>query len=235
MKSEDLKAILELQELDTEIGRVSRRLKDIEKEKEELQNTLESLKKELLSLRERVEELTNRRKDLREEIEREEELLTKTEDRMMRVRKDSEYKSLLREKARHEDNILKRSYELDTVEEELRKARETLSKRESVIQKRLKDIEEELEDIEIEKELGNRKLKELQEKRKEHVKTLKNEVIEFYERAKEVLGDAIVVSVEEGVCGGCGMKVPSVLFSKLIKSGTVEKCPNCGRYIYYVL
>ncbi len=235
MRKEDIKPLLDLQEIDEEIDRLERRLKNIERERKDFEEELSMLRRELEELRTKKEYLLSKRKELREEIEREEEMLARTEERMTMVKKDIEYKTLLREKSKHEDNILKKSYELDELEEELKELEDKIKEEEPKIEKRIKEIEEELNDLELEEKTAIRKLENLKKEKEIRASKVEEGILKFYEEAKKRFGNKVVVCIEEGVCEGCGIKVPDVLFSKLIKEDSVEICPSCGRYIYYRL
>ena len=235
MRKEDIKPLLELQEVDEEIERVERRIRSIEEDRSRLEEKLSKLREELKDLLSRRDELISRRKQIKEEIEAEEEMLAKTEKKMSMVRKDVEYKALLKEKAKHEDNILKKSYELDELNGKIKDIEDKLKEAEPRIKRRIKEIEEELEDLEIEKETAVKKLERLKKERKSYEQNINREILTFYEEARKRFGSRVVVPAEGGVCGGCGIKIPDVLFSKLIKEDNVEICPSCGRYIYYRL
>ncbi len=235
MKKEEIKPLLKLQEIDDEIERMDRRIRRIEEDIGEFEEELRTIRSELGSMLRGQEELTRLIKETKERIEQEEEMLRRTEEKMNFVRKDVEYKSLLREKSKHEDNILKLSYELDELEEKLMDLRKKLEERRPVIERRINEIEEEISDLYEEKKLAESKIKDLKLRRKTEVESIDEGLRSFYEEAKARFGSKIVVQIEEGICPGCGMKVPDALFSKMIKENSIERCPNCGRYIYYRL
>lgn len=235
MKKEEIKPLLEIQEIDEEVERVERRLRSIEEDRKKLLEELSRLMGELEGLESERKNLLSKRKELREEIEREEMMLSKTEERIGMVKRDSEYKALLRERSKHEDNILKKSYELDEVEKGLAELEKRIGEKRPRLEGRIKEIEEELEELELEKSSALKKLESLRAEREAVARKVSSEVLTFYEEAKKRFGNRVIVRVEEGACGGCGIRIPNVLFSKLIKEDSVEVCPSCGRYIYYRL
>lgn len=235
MKTEEAKEILKIQQVDQEIARVKLRIKRIHEEKSDLEKRIDDLQKEEDEIKAKLEDLKRKRKELEDFIREEEEALKKVEDKMYKVTKDFEYKALLREKARHEDNILKASYELDSLVEDLEDFTKTADKRLSEIDKTLKDLREELEDLTYEIKASERKLEELELRRKEVTSSLPEGLLQTYELMKDRFDSMVVVPVEDGVCTGCGMRVPDVLYSDMMRTNEIHRCPNCGRYIYYRL
>jgi predicted nucleic acid-binding Zn-ribbon protein len=51
-----------------------------------------------------------------------------------------------------------------------------------------------------------------------------------YRRLQQRLGISVLATVQDGVCGGCSIKLPS-LFCQQVKQGETIKCENCGRLL----
>lgn len=235
MDREKVAPLLRLQETDQEIERIFRRLGRIEEERQNLIKRLSDLEGELKSLEEEVNILQREIRVKKDAIKEEERLLDRAEQKLRLVRKDIEYKALLREKSKHEDNILKMSYELDDLEKALHEATKKLNSRKPSIERQIKNINEELEDLDYEEKLGKNRLEELKKLREERSKEVDQSLLKFYEEAKVKFEAGVIVKVEDEVCGGCGMKIPDILFGRMLKENSIEICPSCGRYIYYKL
>ncbi|RUM30029.1 MAG: hypothetical protein DSY42_05225 [Aquifex sp.] len=233
MTKEELKLLLKIQEIDLETERVKNRLKKIKEELETLQRDLESLKEEKEKLLRKKDEFEELRKKLKEEIANAEAQLQRTEKRLMAATRDVEYRALLREKAKLEDKILKKSYELDEVEKELEKLSKELEEKIPKIEKEIREIEEEIKDLDFEETLAHNKLHELANKKEDIKKETPEHLVRFYEENKEHFEGLVVVPMEDEACAGCGIKIPSVLLSKIIKENSIEQCPSCGRFVYY--
>jgi len=235
VKKEELISVLKIQEIDQKLKDLERHLKKLEKEKESVRVSIESLKKRASLIESKRNSIKKELRDLREALEREEELLRKAEEKMKVVRKEHEYRMLLREKSRHEDSVLKLLYRIEDVEKLLSDYNREATEELNLIKKKLKEIEYEKEELKKEEESIKNRIKELELEKEKTINTLNPEVINFYYEAKKVFGDLIIAKIEEGICNGCGLKIPNILFSKLMKHYSVERCPNCGRYIYYRL
>ena len=235
MKREDVVPLLGIQEIDQEIDRILKRLRKIGEERDSLLKELGDLQERKAQLQRELEELRSKIKETTGRIEEEENLLEKAEAKLRMVRRDVEYKAVLREKSKHEDNILKMSYELDELKERLLALEEKVEAEIPRIEKREKEIKDELNDLDMEKSVGKNRLRELEKLRNERIKNIDSSLIDFYERARKRFNNYVVVAIEDGVCGGCGMRIPDVMFSRMIKENSIETCPSCGRYIYYKL
>ncbi len=235
MTKDQLKSLLELQEIEQQLHFLKRRLERLKGEKSKLKEKLASVENEIKSLRRKKEEIKGNVRKLKDEITLEEEALKSTEERLLRVRKDVEYKALLREKSKHEDNILKKSYLLDELESELKKVNDELLIKEEKAKREIEKLKEDILDIEEEIKLTQRKAEQTELEVRERRERMNASVLRLYDEAKEHYKGFVVVPVEDGVCTGCGIKIPEVLFSKLIKENSVDICPSCGRYIYYRL
>jgi len=58
------------------------------------------------------------------------------------------------------------------------------------------------------------------------------ELLEQYDRIFKNRGDAAVVPLRHGVCGGCHMKVTAGCVATAKVGKILNNCPNCGRYVY---
>ncbi|AAC07236.1 zinc ribbon domain-containing protein [Aquifex aeolicus] len=235
MTKEEAKLLVKIQEIDLETERVNHRLKKIEEEVKKLKEELEALLKEKETLLKRKEELENLKKQLQEEVKEAEEKLKVTEEKLMKVTRDVEYKALLREKSKLEDKILKKSYEIDQIEEELEKITKEIEEKVPRIERQVKEIEEELKDLELEESIAHRKIHEYVQKREEVKREIPEHLLKFYEENKKHFEGLVIVPTEDEACAGCGIKIPSVLLSKMIKEDSIEQCPSCGRFVYYKL
>ena len=235
MDKEKAKALLRLQDVDQEIQRIKRRLKAIERDRKNFLEKKEELKREREKLENELRSAEETKKRLKEEMEDLERRLEGVERKIMQVTKDVEYKALLREKSKYEDRLLKAAYELDEVEEKLKELRQKAEETLPSLERKIKDMEEELVDLDEEEEIAKRRLSELLDVRERIKREVPEDALRFYEEAKERFDYKVLAPIQDGSCSGCGTKIPSLLFSEIMRENLVEVCPNCGRYIYYSL
>ena len=98
---------------------------------------------------------------------------------------------------------------------------------------KLVEIEEEIEDIEYEKRYTEEKIKKTEEEMKRLKRELSEDVLEFYEKYKNNFEGKVVAFINNGACSVCGVAIPGKIYSEIIK-GKEGKCPNCGRWIFYI-
>ena len=124
--SPELSQLIELQELDLEIQRVSGRLSRIPEERESTENDFKQHAAEFLDLKSKHEQTLEDRKQLEIELATTQQNLDKFEQDKTRVRNEKEYTAVLREidsSRKHvgtlETDILKRMEELEKLDAEL--------------------------------------------------------------------------------------------------------------------
>ncbi len=235
MDKEKAKTLLRLQEVDQEIQRIKRRLKAIERDRRNLLEKKEELNKQKEGIENDLKSVEDTKKRLKEEMEDLERRLEGVEMKIMQVTKDVEYKALLREKSKCEDRLLKIAYELDNIEEKLKELKQKAEETLPSLEREIKDIEEELLDLDEEERIAKERLSELLDTREKVKAEVPEDVLRFYEEAKERFDYKVIAPIQDGSCSGCGTKIPSLLFSEIMRENLIEVCPNCGRYIYYSL
>ena len=80
----------------------------------------------------------------------------------------------------------------------------------------------------------NARLAELQAERAELAAPVDPETLTLYSRLFTRRGDAAVVPLENGICGGCHMKIVTSTIQQLRQSETLTQCDSCGRILYLV-
>lgn len=71
----------------------------------------------------------------------------------------------------------------------------------------------------------------LNEKRISIISKLDENIINEYEVIRKSKGYGMSLLKGE-ICTGCGMSVPYIIISNARKNNSLQKCPNCGRFIY---
>lgn len=64
-------------------------------------------------------------------------------------------------------------------------------------------------------------------------KKIDENLLKEYDRIKKYYGNKVVVQVIKGFCSGCYIKLPSEIIARC--KNEIKTCPNCGRFLYYLI
>ncbi len=232
--TEQLTLLIELQKAESAAGRIQARKRDLPLQMEELEKEFSAVCADAEAEREQLEALRKHRREKDTQLQTGQEALKRTRERLLDVKTNKEYQSILKEietlegKTSHmEDEIISLLDELDRLEttvkakeEELNISRQRFEEQKAELARELNSLEQELTGC-----LG--KSDELKRK-------IPAELLRKYEQIKGIRRGLAVVSVWKEVCGGCHMSIPPQLYNELQKSATtLRTCPNCNRILYW--
>ncbi len=183
--------------------------------------------------REQLEALRKRRKEKDNQLQMGQETLKRTRERLLEVKTNKEYQSMLKEietfetKNSHmEDEIISLLDELDVLEKEMKTNEAELDEQRRRYEEDKAEMAKELNSIAEELDICARKSEEIRKK-------IPAELLRKYEQIKNATRGVAVVAVWKEVCDGCHMSIPPQLYNELQKSNELITCPNCNRIIYW--
>ncbi|MCL5807403.1 MAG: C4-type zinc ribbon domain-containing protein [Deltaproteobacteria bacterium] len=230
---EKLALLIELQKMESAAGRITARKKDLPVQLGELETKFMGFSAVVETQREQLEDLRKRRKEKDNQLRLGQETLKRTRERLLEVKTNKEYQSILKEietletKNSHmEDEIISLLEELDVFEKGVKTKEADLDVQRRRYEEDKAKMEEELNSIAKELDLCARKGGEIREK-------IPADMLRKYEQIKSATRGVAVVSVWKEVCGGCHMSIPPQLYNELQKSQVLITCPNCSRIIYW--
>jgi predicted nucleic acid-binding Zn-ribbon protein len=167
-----------------------------------------------------------------------------TEVRQMTTQIERSREKLSRSRNERESNAAQR--ELEELRKLQRDREDEISKLATLIESAKKAIEEsEGQQKKIAEELGGRESdisKTLSEAVKEHdaklvergrlASAVQPMTLRRYEQVRKRKGNAIAKTID-GTCLSCHMRLPPMLFQKLLRGEAFEQCPSCARILYY--
>lgn len=232
--SPELSQLIELQELDLEIQRVSGRLSRIPEERESIENEFKQHAAEFLDLKSKHEQTLEDRKQLEIELATTQQNLDKFEQDKTRVRNEKEYTAVLREidtSRKHvgtlETDILKRMEELEKLDTDL-------AERAPGVERMRAEVDTTLAALAGESEAANRQLAEFVEHRKKLASQMPRALFASYDRMSRLgKGQALAEVRSNGICVACRVRVRPKIFSDVRKGDQLVTCENCGRILYY--
>lgn len=231
--SPELSQLVELQELDQEIQRVTDRLSSIPAEREQIESTFNQYAAEFLELRARYDQTLEDRKRLEAELAQAQETNDKYKHDLMRVRNEKEYVTALREIDATkkqigvlETEILKGMEEVEKLDADIKLSAPAVDQRRSEVDRELALLSGENEDCE-------QRVTVLSRRRTELTGSIPHQLLAVYERVARLRRGQALSEVRNGTCTACRMRVRPKVFSDVRKGDQLIACDNCARILFY--
>ena len=228
----ELQTLLELQEIDLKILALKKELDKAPLHLNTLKEAQAKKEEELNILKERLSSLQERKFEVEDELQMETERLKKSQKKLTTIKTEREYHALLKEI----DEIKKANKER---EDEILEAEEEIEKVTAEIEAKKKELDEINAQVKNEEKVLAEKTKEittqmdaLNEDRAKVEKEVQPSLLSKYMFLRDKRAGFVVVSVVQGVCGGCNMNIPPQLFNELLRDDRIYTCPTCQRFIY---
>jgi len=227
-----LKALINLQQIDSKIDRIRiirgelpLEVQDLEDEVAGMQTRIENYKNELTTLEEAVNERKNAAKQCQT-------LIKKYESQQSNVRNNREYDSLTKE-------IEFQNLEIKLCEKKAKEFKANLEAKKEIIEKSEKQLKEKTNDLKVKKDELNDIIAEtekeesiLLEKSLENQKIIEDRLLSAYKKIRlNARNGLAVVIVERDSCGGCFNKIPPQRQLDISVHKKIIVCEYCGRIL----
>lgn len=229
---EQIKKLIELQQIDSEIHELSEEKEGKPFEFEAEKQKLEQKKTKLKELQGELKSVEVERKNLEIELESKQTNVAKYESQLFQIRTNKEYNALQKEinglradNSLIEDKILELLEKIDTINNDIAKEKEALKTEEDTFLEFRKRYEAQLERLKEELEGFNKK-------REDVVPLIEPKTLAAYERILKNKDGLALVRVEDGACQGCFMSLPPQTINNLRMSKHLVACENCTRLLY---
>lgn len=229
---ERLKALFELQRVDSEIDKIKILRGELPLEVQDLEDELAGLETRMKNLEEEIKGLESAVNAKKNEITNANSLIKKYQEQQNNVRNNREYDSLSKE-------IEFQTLEIELCEKRIREfssqiksKKETIDSSKAHLNERNADLnnkKKELEDIiaDTQKEEQN-----LIKKSKEYEIIIEPRLIAAYKRIRGNARNGLaVVTVERDACGGCFNKIPPQRQLEIRSRKKIIVCEYCGRIL----
>jgi predicted nucleic acid-binding Zn-ribbon protein len=230
----EITQLLKLQERDQRIRQLQKELKDIPKHEAQARTQLAGDQSAVEAASQKVKECEVRIKGLELDIQTRQTSIKRLQDQQFETRKNDEFQALGHEIKRYEaevrgieDKELEEMEALETAKAALKQAQARLAETQGRVNDELKVLAERVEGV-------KRRLAELEAERKEAAAPIEPEALDLYQRIFAKKPDAAVVPLENGICGGCHMKVVMGTIQEVRASGKIVQCDSCARILYLV-
>ncbi|MBM4283907.1 MAG: hypothetical protein FJ128_01475 [Deltaproteobacteria bacterium] len=230
----EINKLIELQEMDREILELTQDLEQVPRELEALARELEEMAAALAQHEQSLEDLQRQRRETEGEMVALESAIKASRIRLMDIKKDLEYRAMLKEIAFQEDQRdQKETRILEILEEIERRNQEIMALREQLAERQT--------NFEHQQGEGRVRLAALQErltKAEEQRQVIRAGVppmlLKRYEFIRQRHNSTTLAEVQHSVCLGCHMNILPQQYIDLQKGEEIIQCPNCQRLLYWV-
>ena len=227
-----LKALYELQTVDSSIDKIKQLRGELPLEIQDLEDEVAGLETRMNNFKDEVKELETNINNKKNEIKESENLIEKYKKQQNNVRNNREYESLSKE-------IEFQSLEIELRQKHIKEFEEKIEKRQKDIDESQKELDERKADLQNKKDeldsiiAETKKDEEALNKRSDEIKEMvEPRLSNAYTRIRENARNGLaVVTVERGACGGCFNKIPPQRQLDIRSRKKIIVCEYCGRIL----
>jgi predicted nucleic acid-binding Zn-ribbon protein len=231
--SPELKRIVRLQELDSQIRELQREIGSLPKHIAEIEKTLDSHVRKLEADKAALAANQRERKNVESGIQSQEQKISRLRDQMMEAKTNEQYRAFQKEiefcekeVRRSEDRILALMEESEPLAQNAKAAQTALAEEQQ-------RVEEEKARVRARTAADQGALADLDHERQALVRELPAALYAAYERVRAKRGGLAVAEAVEGRCSACHLALRPQLFQDLRVGQGVTFCESCGRILFY--
>lgn len=229
---DQIKKIIELQKIDSEIYSLKAELKEKPAVLLQLKDKFEAHKESLTKLEEKLKAVQLDRKEKELELKTKEDDIAKANTQLSQIKTNKEYTAKISEiehvkadKSIIEEKILVSYDESDAISAETEKEKVKVAEEEKNYLAKKKEAEDDIKVIEG-------RVKVLDSQRKQATPGVDPGHLSRYERILENKGGIAIVPIERNACGGCFMNVTSQQVNTIKMNEQMVECEMCSRILY---
>ena len=230
----DLKAVVEVQQLDQQVAELTAQIASLPTQIQSLQSQLDDSIHAHEERKKRLAANLKERKELEGDIKVIQEKITKHKDQLYQVKTNDQYKAMLKEIEGEEGNIrkiedqlLEKMIEAEDLQKHVQEAAARLEGEKVRVAAEIKRLQDERQ-----KDLNEREQR--QGRRSEVAAVLNESVLSLYERIRTYRTGLAVAEVRDGLCTACNVRLRPQVYNEVRSNDAVLTCENCSRILYYV-
>jgi len=230
---EKLKTLVDLQRVESEVATIKSKLNNVAYLLEGLDARVFDSEKGLEEIKTRLDELQKQYRLHETDIQMNQSRVKKSREKLGSVKNNKEYQSILKE---IEDMQAKNSL----VEDEMIAVLEQIETIEQAIRTKKSDKEKVRAQVDIEKQAiqqdtvqNQQRLARLETDIEKISQQVEPELLRKYRLVKDQTRGVAIAVVQNGVCQGCNLNIPSQMYNVLQRCETLTMCPHCQRIIYW--
>ena len=230
----DLKAVIELQQVDLAAAELSAQIEALPSEIQTLESQLHEFIHAHEERKHRLSKNVIERRELEGEIQVIQVRISKHKDQLYQVKTNEQYRAMLKEIAGEEENIRK-------IEDQLLEEMLEAEQLEKLIQEAAARLEGEKQRVAAEvqrlRDLRQTDVEErdrLLQRREELATALSDSVRDLYERVRKARRGQALAVARDGSCAACNVRLRPQVYNEVRTNESLLSCENCGRILYYL-
>ncbi len=229
----EVKKLLVVQERDEARRRLRQELQRLPEEAAQAKTRFATGEKSLAAVKSAVteNEMAMKRFDL--DIETRRTTIGRLKTQQFETRKNEEFRALEHEIARYETEVSGLEDQQLALMEKAEDLKQKSAAATTALAATRQAVEEELAQMKTRHLTLTTRVEELDKERTALVAGIESALLQRYDRLFEKKAPAIV-PLENGVCGGCHMKVTAATFTAAKAEKALTSCENCARLLYFV-
>ncbi len=227
----DLSLLIGLQELDLKIEKNGIKEKKLSSQIEGERKRVLELEENLFKKKEMLKHIQIERRNKERSIEEIDSLLAKHEEEKYKIKSNEEFAALEKEisqgeeeKNKAEDILLELmereeglDEELPVLEKESKQANKDCQQKERILRA---DLDSTIEQF-----------KHLENNRKKNISQLNSVLFQRYKQLQKTRENPVVLSISNGICDGCNVKVTPSLVARVRRREEIVYCESCTRIL----
>ena len=234
MYQKQIEQLVVLQTVDDEIKILAAEVREAPLELTGLEAKVAQLRERQAQVQERLDILLGQQKRLDGEIEDDGHKIKKSKNKLMAVGNSKEYHAMMREMDSMEKLNRLREEERIAVMEELERQQTAMGELTGDMGGLVEEYDAKKATLDERVAKAQTRLDALMKRRNKAGKVVPPPILGRYEFIRSRIEQPVIVSVTDGVCGGCHIKIPPQSYNELQKGKQILGCPNCQRIIYWV-
>ena len=229
---EQVKKLVQLQELDSEIYDLTVQKESFPVRIKEMEDSLELKKGGREAADAAFKQVQVLKSEKETDMQAKEERIAKHESDLYQIKNNKEYQALQQEINSIKADVSLLEEEIINIFDDIEKAKVKCEEEKKVFEEEQQKVEKEKQVIKEGESKLTTRLNELGSKRKEFSAGIVSDVLEVYQRILEKRGRVALAMVKEEFCGGCNMHLrPQIINDAKLQKNLVF-CENCGRMLY---
>jgi uncharacterized protein len=228
----EITQLLQLQERDVRLRGLQKDVKDVPLLQQRAKLQLSGDQASVDAALQKTRDIEVKIKSVELDIQTRQTSIKRLQDQQFETRKNDEFQAIGHEIQRYQDEI--RGHEDKELEfmEQLEAAKKELKTAQAKLAETQKNVDEDLKQLAERGVNLQKRLDETKSERAALATPVDPLTLDLYERLLKAKAGTAVVPLENGICGGCHMKVVHSTIQNLKQAETITQCEMCGRILY---